>query len=178
MKQDLAIGIAVTGARSALTVGHYALLPARVALRAPVIGPPLRRRTYVLEDRGRRTRERARELTNEDLDRAIVAVLDHARTEQIVETVLQSPGLERLVVRVLESRFVDDLTERVLHSPELERVVEYVATSPLVLDAVSHQTRTLADEMATNVRRRAESVDDVAEHAVRGWLRRPRPQPT
>ena len=36
----------------------------------------------------------------------------------------------------------------------------------------------MADEMAANVRRRAESVDDVAERTVRGWLRRPRPQAT
>jgi hypothetical protein len=57
-------------------------------------------------------------------------------------------------------------------------VVEYVATSPQVLDAVSRQTRTLADEVASNVRRRAESADELAERTVRGWLRRPRPQAT
>jgi hypothetical protein len=91
---------------------------------------------------------------------------------------LESPGLERLIVSVLESRLVDELTERVLRSPELERVVEYVSTSPQVLDAVSHQTRSMADEMALNVRRRAERADDAAERTVRGWLRRPRPQPT
>jgi hypothetical protein len=81
-----------------------------------------------------------------------------------------------MLVRVLESRLVDELTERVLASPELERVVSYVATSPQVLDAVSSQTRSMADEMAANVRRRAESADDVVERTVRGWLRRPRPQ--
>jgi uncharacterized protein YoxC len=81
-------------------------------------------------------------------------------------------------VRVLESRLVDELTERVLASAELDRIVSYVAGSPQVLDAVSRQTRSLADEMAANVRRRAESADDVAERAVRGWLRRPRPQAT
>ena len=96
----------------------------------------------------------------------------------MVERALASPGLERLVVRVLESRLVDELTEQVLRSPELERVVEYVATSPQILEAVSRQTRSLAGEMASNVRRRAESADDVAERTVRGWLRRPRPQAT
>ena len=91
---------------------------------------------------------------------------------------LASPGLERIVIRTLESRLVDDLTEQVLASPELERVVEYVATSPLVLDAVGRQSRSLAEEMAANVRRRAESVDNGAERTVRSWLHRPRPQPT
>ena len=54
-------------------------------------------------------------------------------------------------------RLVDELTEQVLRSPELERVVEYIATSPQVLDAVSRQTHTLAEEMVADVRRRAES---------------------
>jgi hypothetical protein len=32
--------------------------------------------------------------------------------------------------------------------------------------------------MVTDVRQRAQRVDDLAERTVRGWLRRPRPQPT
>ena len=86
-----------------------------------------------------------------------------------------SPGLERLVTRVLESRLVDDLTEQVLRSPEMARVVEYIATSPQVVEAVTQHTQTLAEEMVTDVRRRAHSVDDVAERTVRSWMRRPRP---
>ena len=113
-----------------------------------------------------------------DLTRIAGAILEHERTELLIDGVLASPGLERIVMRALESTLVDELTERVLASPELERVVEFVATSPLVLDAVGRQSRTLAEELAANVRRRAESVDDGAERTVRGWLRRPRPQPT
>jgi len=110
-----------------------------------------------------------------DLDRVVASVLDHELTEQALERALESPGLERLVVRVLESRLVDGLTERVLQSPEMDRVVEYIASSPQVLEAVSHQTQTLADEMVADVRRRSQGVDDIAERTVRGWLRRPRP---
>jgi hypothetical protein len=197
---DVAIGLVLFGARTGLSAARLALLPARAATHAPVIGPTMRRRTDDLAHQGRLARERAlvqaeeltatalaspdvervvaRALMAMDVDRIIAAVLDHERTEQVIERALLTPGLERLIVRVLESRLVDDLTERVLASPEMERVVAYVATSPQVLDAVSHQTRSLADEMASNVRRRAESVDEVAERTVRGWLRRPRPQPT
>jgi hypothetical protein len=181
-------------------VGRVALTPARLALRAPLVGPPLRRRADELTHDGQLARARAlarvedlaaeamaspevermvaRVLAAADLDRLVTALLENERTEQIVATALATPGLERLIVQVLESRLIDDLTERVLASPELERVVEYVATSPQVLDAVSQQTRSMADEMAANVRRRAESVDDIAERTVRGWLRRPRPQAT
>jgi hypothetical protein len=197
---DLALGVAVAGVRTGIAAGRVALLPARLALRAPLVGPGLRRRAGELEHDGHLARARAlaraedvvagvvaspelervaaRALATMDLDRIVAAVLDNERTERIIEGALASPGLERMIVRVLESRLIDDLTERVLASPELERVVQYVSTSPQVLDAVSQQTRSMADEMAANVRRRAESVDDVAERTVRGWLRRPRPQAT
>jgi hypothetical protein len=198
--RDVAVGVVVIGARTGLAVGHIALAPVRAAARAPVVGPPLRRRADDLAHEGRLARARAlarvedlavtaaggpeaervatRVLASADLDRLVTAILDHQRTEQVIERALASPGLERLVIRVLESRLLDDLTEQVLHSPELQRVVEYVATSPQILDAVASQTRSLADEMAANVRRRAESADEAAERTVRGWLRRPRPQAT
>ena len=198
--RDVALGIAVGGARTGLAVGQVALVPIRVAARAPVVGAILRRRADDLANDGRLARARAllrledlavmaaaapeveravaRVLERADLDRLIAAILDHERTQQVIERALVSPGLERLVIRVLESRLLDDLTEQVLRSPELERVVEYVATSPQILDAVGRQTRSLADEMAANVRRRAESADEAAERTVRGWLRRPRPQAT
>jgi hypothetical protein len=111
-----------------------------------------------------------------DLDEVIGTLLDHEVTERVVDRALASPGLERLVIRVLESRLVDDVTERVLQSPEMDRVVEYIATSPQVVAAVTQHTQTLAEEMVSDVRRRTQSVDDVAERTVRAWLRRPRPQ--
>lgn len=178
--RDVAIGAAAIGVRAGVRAGRVALVPLGLAMRAPVAGTILRRRADELAATGAGARARVRDavLESEELDRLIVSVLEHERTDQLVARVLESPGLERLIVRVLESRLVDELTERVLRSPELERVVEYVATSPQVLDAVSHQTRSFADEMAASVRRRAESADDAAERTVRGWLRRPRPQPT
>jgi len=198
--RDLALGAAMAGARTGLAAGRVALLPARLAMRAPLVGPPLRRRAQDLAHEGELARGRAlaraeeltlvilaspevervaaRALATMDLTRIVGAILEHERTEQLIDGVLASPGLERIVVRALESTLVDELTERVLASPELERVVEFVATSPLVLDAVGRQSRTLAEELAANVRRRAESADDGAERTVRGWLRRPRPQPT
>ena len=104
-------------------------------------------------------------------------MLEDARTEQVLERALASPGLERLLVRVLESRLVDDLIERLLESPELQRVIEHVAASPEVLQAVTHHTETLAEEMVADVRRSTQRVDDVAERTVRSWLRRPRASP-
>ncbi len=177
---DLALGTAVVAGRAGLAGARVAVLPARAAGHVPLLGPALTRSADALTAIGSRARTGAREalLDSDELDRLLCAALEHERTDRLAERVLQSPGLERLIVRVLESRLVDDLTERVLASPELERVVDHMATSPQILEAVHSQTRSLADEMAENVRRRAESADDAAERAVRGWLRRPRPQPT
>jgi hypothetical protein len=221
--RDVALGLAVGGARAGVAAGRAALLPVRLAARAPLIGGPLRRAALDLAHDGSLARERARAniesvavellsapelehavdrllagtltdavgrslaahrvvervavqlVATADLDRVIATVLDHELTERAVDRALASPGLERLVMRVLESRLVDDLTEQVLRSPEMERVVQYIATSPQLVEAVTQHTQTLADEMVSDVRRRTQRVDDVAERTVRGWLRRPRP---
>lgn len=180
---EVALGLVVTGARA----GRAALAPLRLVTRAPLVGAPLRYAGDTLALDGRVARDRLEEIVLEQLsrpelewtiDRIVAAVLDDERTERLMERALASPGLERLIVRILESRLVDELTERVLASPELQRVVSHVASSPEVMDALSHQTETLADEVVTDVRQRAQRVDDLAERTVRGWLRRPRPRPT
>jgi hypothetical protein len=66
-------------------------------------------------------------------------------------------------------------TDRALRGPELQRVIEHVAASPEVRAALTVQSTTLAEEMASNLRHRAETLDDTAERTVRGWLRRPHP---
>ena len=180
---DVALGLVVTGMRA----GDAALAPVRLAARAPVVGAPLRMAGEALAADGRVVRFRLEEIVVEQLsrpelewtiDRIVAAVLDDERTERVMERALASPGLERLLVRILDSRLVDELTERVLASPELQRVVSHVASSPEVVAALTHHTETLAEEMVTDVRQRAQRVDDLAERTVRSWLRRPRPQPT
>ena len=187
--RDLALGAVAAGARAGAAAGRVALLPARAALQAPVVGNLMRRAADDLAADGRRLESSARArlkasppveevIAASDLDVRIAAALDHELTERTLERVLASPGLERLVVQVLDSRFVDELTERLLESPEMDRVVGHIASSPEVLDAISAQTMSLTQEMVGDVRRATHSADDVAERTVRGWLRRPRPMPS
>ncbi len=180
---DVAFGLVVAGERA----GRVALAPLRLAARTPVVGAPLRYAGESLALDGRAARvqleaiviaQLSRPEVELTIDRIVAAVLDDERTERVMERALASPGLERLLVRILESRLVDELTERVLASPELQLIVSHVASSPEVMDALSHQTETLAGEIVTDVRGRAQRVDDIAERTVRSWLRRPRPQPT
>jgi hypothetical protein len=104
--------------------------------------------------------------TTMDLDLAVNAVLDRESTQQLVQAVLASPGFDRLLVQA---------TDRALSGPEMQRIVQHVASSPEVREALTRQSTSLAEEMVASVRTRAESLDDVAERTVRGWLRRPRP---
>jgi hypothetical protein len=177
---DVALGLVVAGARA----GRVALTPLRVAARMPVVGAPLQLAGDALAADGRAARFRLEEVALQQLsrpelewtiDRIVASVLDDERTERLMERALASPGLERLLVRILDSELVDALTERVLASPELQRIVSHVASSPDIIEALTHHTETLADEMVTDVRQRAQRVDDFAERTVRGWLRRPRP---
>jgi hypothetical protein len=169
--RDLLLGLAVSGVRAGAAVGRLALVPVGVAARAPVVGGTVRRAIDGLSEDGRTARTAG-------LDRLIESVLDDELTERVVDRVLASPGLERMLIQVLESRLVDEMTERVIRSPEMDRIVEYVATSPEVLEAISHHTASMVDEVVEDVRRKSQSVDDFAERTVRGWLRRPRPAST
>jgi len=54
----------------------------------------------------------------------------------------------------------------------------HIATSPQVVAAVGALTQTLTDDMVASVRERAHVTDDIAERTVRGWLRRPRLEPS
>jgi uncharacterized RDD family membrane protein YckC len=117
-------------------------------------------------------------LAQADLEGAVTKALGHEKTERLVAEALASPDLERLLVSAIESRLTVELTDRVLDSPEMQRAVEQVASSPELRAALARQTTTLADEMVSGIRRRAERFDEAAERAVRGLLRRPPPPRT
>jgi hypothetical protein len=226
---DIALGLAMVGARAGRQAAHAGLAPARAAYRSP-LGAPWRGVVAGLADNGAATRRRAeiegRQALDLALDRALEGplteyvtravsehrvierlaaeliaqgtvtavveqalqagladdiaekLLEHERTEAIVAAVLESPGLERMLVRVLDSPLLLELTDRLVKSPEMEQVVGHIASSPELRAALAAQSSGLADEMVTGVRRRTAAMDDVAERAVRGWLRRPRPKPT
>jgi hypothetical protein len=220
---DVAAGLAAAGARAAARIGRTFLLPARVAARAPVVGPRLRAAAYAVGIEGQvqiaRTRRRLEAATAEglaapetartidralagplteavcrslaehrvaerfagelvatgELQRALIAALEHDEARRLLESALASPGTERLVGAVLESRLVPELTDRILASEEMQAVLAYVARSPELRRALTEQSSSLADEMVGGLRTRSESLDSAAETTIRGWLRRPRP---
>ena len=197
---DTSAGIAAAGLHAGADLARLALWPARLATRAPVIGAPMRRIHRDLAQDGLLTRARARAkldqavgelLAAPEVERAIDRVLAGTLTdavarslarnrvpERVAAEILASIDVEELIGRVLEHEMTGRVVDRTLSSPEMDRIVRYVATSPHIVEAVSRHTQTLAEELATDVRRRSQAADDLAERAVRGWLRRPRQQPS
>ncbi len=112
-------------------------------------------------------------LASTDLEAAIVSALEREQTEHLVEQVLASPALERFLLDAVESRLTVDLTDRVIHSPAFEHALAQVLSSPQVRTALTRQTTSLADEMATGARRRAIRVDSRVEAPPRRWRHRP-----
>jgi len=197
---DTGAGLAATGLRAGADLARLAFWPVRVAARAPIIGAPVRRVGRDLTADGRRVRARARALLEEGIgeilaapevaraiDRALAGTLTDAVArslarnrvpERVAAEILASVDVDELIGAVLDHEMTGRVVDRALASPEMDRIVRYIATSPHIVAAISRQTQTLAEEMATDVRRRSQLADDVAERAVRGWLRRPRQQPT
>jgi hypothetical protein len=104
--REVALGIAFAGARAGAAAGRVALIPARIAMRAPVISHLSRRAAEDLAADGRRAETWAR-----------------ARFEQLAEAILAAPEFERAVDRVLAGQ----LTDAVARSLGEHRVAERVA---------------------------------------------------
>ena len=194
--RDVALGLAVVGARGAVVGARLLTLPARIATRALLTDRAARR----LENEGRASRLRVRAqltttggelLAAPEVDALGRALAEHRVIERVARPVLAGPDVEvaltsmleeertrRIVEQALDSHLVAQVTDHLLQSPEVERAVEQIASSAAVRAALANQTTSLAGELTEGVRRRAERLDDAAERTARRWLRRPqRSQP-
>jgi hypothetical protein len=195
--RDVALGLVVVGARAAVAAGRLALMPARVAVRTPLLRRAADRLALEAMTTRLRAQSRLEAVGHELLEAGQVDALarslaEHRVVERVARPMLDAVDVEaalasalaeertrHLVEQALESRLAAQLTDRVLHSPELESAVQEIAASPAVRAALAQQTTTLADEVAARVRRRAVSLDDAFERTARRWLRRaPRAEPS
>jgi hypothetical protein len=177
---DVAIGLAVFSAR-------VMARPVRLVGRTPVVGSVVRQIGAGLAADGRaaRTLVIAPELQHM-LDNvlagpvtdAIARSLGQNRVaERVASQVLADLDVDSIVAAVLADERTERTVARMLDSREMRLIIGHIASSPELLEAVTYHTETLAEEMVTGVRTRAQRVDDVAERTVRGWLRHPRPRP-
>jgi hypothetical protein len=159
---------------------NLAKIPVHVAQRLPGM--------TILAAEGAAVRARARSLLEARAEDAVDWVLagrlpdavarsaiEHQVAERIAAELAEQVDLEIAISAALDSETTERLVQAVLMSPAMQRTIEHVASSPQVRAALTAQSTTMAEEMVSGVRTRAETFDDVAERTVRGWLRRPRP---
>ena len=187
----MAVGLVVLGVRATVVGGRLMILPARVAARTMLM--PRAARRLAAEGRESRLRVQSRlAATGGDLlaaphvDALARSLAEHRVLERVARPVLAAPDVEvalvsaleeertrRLVEQALDSRLAAQVADHLLKSPELDRAVQQIASSPAVRAALTHQTTSLAGDLASGVRRQAERLDDAAERTARRWLRRP-----
>lgn len=171
---DAMVGIAAAGVRTGLR-------PVRAvggALAEELLAGPMTERVVQALGEHRIVERVADEMIAQGtVDKLADRLVDDERIELVVARVVESPGLERLLARVLESRVVLEMTDRIIASEEMQHVIRHIANSPELRAAMAEQSAGLAQDMASGVRTRTTTLDDVAERTVRGWLHRPRPNP-
>jgi uncharacterized RDD family membrane protein YckC len=90
-------------------------------------------------------------LANVDMEAAIAAALERERAEG---------RLEQIVGEAARSQAAEEITQRVVSSPELQRLIEEVIASDAVRTALARQTASFGSEVAGEVRRRSQRIDD------------------
>ena len=182
---DTMLGLAVSGVRAGRAVAGVCIVPARAAYRSP-LGAPVRAIAADMALDGAATRKVLERRSQETVDRLLAGPL----TEQVVRAVSQHQVVERIaqeltaqgtvtavIEQALEGGLATEITEKVIASPEMDQLIAFIAASPELRDAIAEQSAGLAQEMVAGVRTRTQSMDDLAERTVRGWLRRTRPRP-
>ncbi len=131
--QDVAAGLLATGVRAGAAAARLALLPVRLAARAPVVGPPLQRAGEALASDGVEARAKSRE-----------------QLETAADELLAAPEVERAVDRALAGPLTDTFARSLAKHRVAERVAAEIAATPefeqAVVDALDHEaTRRLVD---------------------------------
>jgi uncharacterized RDD family membrane protein YckC len=112
-------------------------------------------------------------LASAELEAEDLSARESERTQRVVAQVLASPALERALADALGSQLTLDFTERLVHSPAFRLALTNVLSSSEVRVALTGQSKSLAEEMATGLRHRVHRLDDTAERGPRRWFRRP-----
>ena len=147
--RDVALGIAVSGARVGAAAGRLVLFPVRVAARAPVVGPALRRAGEELSSDAEAARVRGRRRLEDAAGEILAApeverTIDHAMSGPLTEAVARSAAehhvAERLTAEIVATPEFEDAVAAALDHEATRRIVDRALASPglerLVADAI------------------------------------------
>jgi uncharacterized RDD family membrane protein YckC len=107
--------------------------------------------------------------------RVLERVVGAAELDRVLERALSSQSVQRAAADAVDSPFVEELVLRIAHSEVFRQVLRETLAGPELRSALAQQTTGFGGEIATAIRRRARGIDDSAEAAVGRWLRRPVP---
>ena len=184
--RDIAVGLFATGVRAGAAAGRLALLPVRLAARAPVVGPPLQRAGEALASDGLEAQAKSREqletaagdlLAAPEVERTVDQALagpltdtfarslaKHRVAERVAAEIAATPEFEQAVVDALDHEATLRLVDRALSSPGLER---------LVIEALESRLTAEVTDRALDSPEMQRVVEHVASSpAVRSAMRR------
>jgi uncharacterized RDD family membrane protein YckC len=182
--RDVAIGVAFVCGRLGVAAGRLALLPVRIAVRSPIVGPVLHRAGGTLAAEGRTSRLRQLDRLDTVVDNVLGSpeaerVVDHALASPLPEKVVRSLVQQHVVERVIEELFattdLETAIESGLERAETQRLVREILASPgFERLATSASESLLASRLPENVIESPEMqrlvVEVASSPAVRGAL--------
>jgi uncharacterized RDD family membrane protein YckC len=152
--RDIALGLALTGARAGAFAARVALLPLRATARTPLVGPVLREAGDELAGDSRAARRQLRGRVEDAADQVLASpeaarTVDHALAgpladavarslaehripERVAGELLTAAEVERAVAATLEHETTRRAVEQALASPGLERLLAEMVESRLV----------------------------------------------
>jgi hypothetical protein len=174
--RQVGLGILLLAARAGQRIGRAALGPAQLALKAPLVGPPLRRTTEALAFDGRDAVVRARVwfdvlvadvVAAPELERAIDRALAGPLTDGVARSLVEHRVVERVAGQVVAGDELDRLVSAVLEDPRTERMLANALASPGLERLVVHTLDSrFAYDLTDRVLDSAE-LQRVIEHVAR-----------
>jgi uncharacterized RDD family membrane protein YckC len=113
-----------------------------------------------------------RALESPAIERALARLADEGRLEEVLERVVAEADAEALVSRAIDSEAADRIWTQILASEKAQMLVERVAEAPEVRAAIAQQGFGLITDIGSRVSKLTEALDDAAEDALLGLIRR------
>jgi uncharacterized RDD family membrane protein YckC len=153
--------VARDGRRSRFgAAGRLALFPARAAARASR-GPIEAAADEHLVPELSRLADRA--FASELPEELAASIAEHHVLERVAVALAENGALDSAVEKALESPRTKETLDRLVHSDEVRQAIKEVVASPEVRAALAEQSAGFAEEMASDVRRRAWELDNRIE---------------
>jgi hypothetical protein len=168
-KRDVVIGAAWVGTRGAARIARVTLAPARLAARAPLASRPF----GMLEEIGRRERQRARDGAEQAIDAALHRALASRWAGQLAERLLTSPQADAALRRLLDGPAVDRIVVALVEARVVERVTAELIAAEVPANVVTQALEAgVLDEVVTRALA-DESVERTVETLLTRWFEGP-----